>query len=126
MSKPYYQGPGAAAAEGKIYFIGGDICERYNPETNNWTTITPPPVYTVLDTVVACQNKIYMTGGPTRIYDPSTDTWVNASSLPQTLGGYQARVVNDKIYVISGEISGPLGRFDLSNATYVYDPTADS
>ncbi len=126
LPKPYYTVSDAAALDGKIYFIGEGICERYDPDANNWTAVTPPPVYYTWGAVAACQNKIYMTGGPTHVYDPTTGSWENSSSLPINLWGYKANVVNDKIYVISGEKPAPLGIFDLSDATYVYDPAADS
>jgi N-acetylneuraminic acid mutarotase len=127
LPKPYSYGIlGAAALDGKIYFIGENICARYDIETDKWTEITQPPVYYAWSAVAACQNKIYVIGDLTQVYDPATDTWENRTALPITIYGYQANVVNDKIYVISGGKPAGLSITDPSEATYVYDPTTDS
>jgi len=39
LPKPYYGSLGAATVNGKIYFLGNEICERYDPQTNTWTFI---------------------------------------------------------------------------------------
>lgn len=121
---------GAAAVDGKIYFIGWNAYEKYDPETDTWTTITPLPIYNGWGTVVACQNKIYVIGGnaedPTQVYDPATDTWENRTSIPTTRLVQQANVVDGKIYVIGGQIPSPLGVVNPSSANDVYDPETDS
>lgn len=128
--KLYSPALGAVTVNGKIYFIGDGINERYDPDTNAWTAVTPPPVYHPWSTVVACQNKIYIIGGsaesPTQVYDPLTDTWENKSSIPVTLWEYRATVVDDKIYVISGLKLAGLSIFNPSAATYVYDTATDT
>jgi N-acetylneuraminic acid mutarotase len=114
---------------GKIYFIGGDICERYDPETNSWTAVTPPPVYNAWGAVAACQNKIYVIGGaaeyPTQVYDTATGTWENRTSPPGTTFGHKANAVNNKIYVISGGQYAPYGCLATSAVNYVYDTVMD-
>lgn len=126
----YYGILGAVALDEKIYFFGEGICERYDPETDTWLAIKPPPIYNAWATVVTCQNKIYIIGGisdlPTQVYDPLTDSWENRTSIPTTLLGHKANVVNDKIYVISGGIPSYISIVKPSDATYVYDPTTDS
>jgi len=130
LPKPYYENVGAAVAYGKIYFLGGDICERYDPGINAWTAITPPPVYNAWGAVVACQNKIYVIGGvaehPTQVYDPTTGTWENRTSPPGTTFGHRANAVNNKIYVISGGQYAPYGTLATSAVNYVYDTAIDS
>jgi N-acetylneuraminic acid mutarotase len=130
LPKPYYENVGAAVVNGKIYFLGGDICERYDPETNSWTAVTPPPVYNAWGAVVACQNKIYVIGGaaeyPTQVYDPATGTWENRTSPPGTTLSHQATAVDDKIYLIGGAQLAPLGILATSAVNYVYDTTTDS
>ena len=126
LPKPYYGVLGAAALDGKIYFLGEEISEKYDPATNNWTEIAPPPIYYLWSAVVACQDKIYVIGQPTQAYDPSTDSWENRTSLPETIGGYEATVVGNKIYVISGGKPAPLGIVDTSETTFVYDTANDS
>jgi hypothetical protein len=117
---------GAAAVDGEIYFIGYDLCERYDPGTNTWASIAPLPIYTG-SAVVVCQNKIYVIGGdPTQVYDPATDTWENRTSIPRTIYRQQANVVDDKIYVIFGQQPSPLSIINPSDVNYVYDSATDS
>jgi N-acetylneuraminic acid mutarotase len=130
LPTPFYKTIGAAAVDGKIYFIGGNITEQYDPETNTWTSIAPLPIYNGWATVVACQNKIYVIGGnaedPTQVYDPATETWENRTSIPTTRTVSRANVVDGKIYVISGQIPSPLGVVNPSSSNDVYDPATDS
>lgn len=125
----FYSTLGAAAVDGKIYFIGSNINAQYDLETNTWTEIAPLTTYNDWGTVVACQNKIYVIGGvaeiPTQVYDPATDTWENKTSIPTTRYALQANVVDDKIYVIGGQIPSPLGVVNPSSANDVYDPATD-
>ncbi|MGD6932787.1 MAG: Kelch repeat-containing protein [Candidatus Bathyarchaeia archaeon] len=117
---------GAASLDGKIYCIGYNRSERYDPDTNSWSSIASLPVYTG-SAVVACKNKIYVIGGnPTQVYDPTTDTWENRTSIPKTIYRQQANVIGDKIYVIFGQQSSPLGIINPSDVNYVYDTTKDS
>ena len=126
---------GAAIVDGKIYFFagrafGGSVAAQYDPDRNNWTKITHPPMDNNWAKVVAYQNKIYVIGGsaktPTQVYDPSTDTWENKAPIPETIYGHQPNVVDNKIYVISGGSPAFIGLVKASNTTYVYDPATDS
>lgn len=126
----FYTTIGAAAVDGKIYFVGGNITVKYDPITNTWESIASLPIYNGWGTVVACQNKIYVIGGnseiPTQVYDPTTDTWANRTSIPTTRSLLQANVVNGKIYVISGQKPSFYGIADPSDVNDVYDPLTDS
>jgi N-acetylneuraminic acid mutarotase len=128
--EPYSAALGAVAVNGKIYFIGDGICERYDPDTNAWTAVTPPPIHNAWGAVAACQNKIYIIGGvaehPTQVYDPATGTWENRTSPPGTTFAHQATVVGDKIYVISGGQYAMYGILATSAANHVYDTATDS
>ena len=130
MPTPFYSTIGAAAVDGKIYFLGSHINGQYDLETNTWTAIAPLPTYNDWSTVVACQNKIYVIGGsaetPTQVYDPATDTWENKTPIPTTRSALQANVVDGKIYVIGGQIPSPLGVVNPSSANDVYDPATDT
>jgi N-acetylneuraminic acid mutarotase len=121
---------GAAVVDGKIYFFGDTLNWRYNPLTNNWTSIAPTPIYNSGAAVVAYQNKIYLIGGdagdPTQVYDPATDTWENRTSVPSQRSGLEANVVDDKIYLIGGDLPGIFFSVTPSNVTGVYDPATDS
>ena len=124
-----------AALDGELYCFGGinqhersgsyvwyGINEKYNTKTGNWTTITPP----LQGSTVVCQNKIYSVGTQTQVYDPSTNTWSNKTSLPQPLIAVKATVMDDKIYVICGVKYATLAGVVISDVTYVYDPKLDS
>jgi len=130
LSTPLYSTLGAAAVDGKIYYLASKINVQYDPETNTWTPLAPPPIPNYWGTVVACQNKIYVIGGeaekPTQVYDPATDTWENRTSIPTTRSGLQANFVDGKIYVIGGQIPSALGVINPSSANDVYDPATDS
>ena len=130
LPTPFYSNLGAAAVDGKIYFIGSNINGQYDHETNTWTEIAPLPIYNDWSSVVACQNKIYVIGGvaeiSTQVYDPATNTWENRTSIHTTRYLLQANVVDDKIYVIGGQIPSPLGIVNPSSANDVYDPATDS
>jgi N-acetylneuraminic acid mutarotase len=121
---------GAAVVAGKIYVIGWSTCEKYDPETNNWTATAPLPINNNWGAVVACQNKIYLIGGnaeyPTQVYDTETDTWENKSSIPTTRGALQANVVNGKIYLIGGQKLAGLYIVDASISNDVYDTETDT
>ena len=94
-------GVGVAVVDGKIYAIGGTsgtqnklgTNEVYDPETNTWSSKTPMPTPRVNFGIAVFQNKIYCIGGGTsvksdgyvtnvnEVYDPSTDTWENRTSI---------------------------------------------
>jgi N-acetylneuraminic acid mutarotase len=129
-------GAQANTVDGKIYVIGGrnaagftNVNEAYDPTTNTWTAKTAilVPVSHYASTVV--DGKIYVIGGLTRspngtqvssglnqIYDPKTDTWRIAASIPNTNVSFanaattKSTFTPKKIYVISG------------NLTQIYDP----
>jgi len=127
LPEPYYSNIwGAVAVNGKIYSVGDGVCECYDPDANNWTAVNPPPISSDRRAVVACQNKIYVIGDPTQVYDLATDTWENRTAMPLWIYGYQANVVNDKIYVISGGKPSFYSDTAASEVNYVYDPATDS
>jgi N-acetylneuraminic acid mutarotase len=119
---------GAAVVDGKIYVIGWSTCEKYDPETNNWTTIASVPVYSGGgSSVVAFENRIYIIGGnPTQVYDPVTDSWENRTGIPWRRSSMQANVVDGKIYVIGGRMTAGLYIVNTSSRNDVYDPETDT
>ena len=131
-------GLGVAEVNGKIYAIGGYIgsgpfsnaTEEYNPTTNTWTYKESIPTPRTYFAIAVYQNKIYCMGGlvalvgynsqiltdSVEVYDPTTDTWENKTSMPNARIGMSASVVNGMIYVIGGD----------SRITHVYNPIDDS
>ena len=117
------------ALTGKIYYIDANMTLCYDPKTNNWTQLTPPPIPKAGE-VAACQNKIYVISGssefPTQVYDPTTDTWENRTSFHGTSGKVQTNVVNGKIYIMGGNYMHGLGTYFSVSSNYVYDPLTDN
>jgi N-acetylneuraminic acid mutarotase len=134
-------GLAGAAANGEIYAMGGsnvdppnmlNTVERYDPGSNTWGKrgVKPLPVKTANLAAAAVNGKIYAIGGGVRginslstvqVFDLSTDTWSQPTTLPGARAGLAADVVNGKIYTIGGI---------FANQTFsdveVYDPPSNS
>jgi len=136
------------ACQNQIYAIGGvmsddsygnalmtNVNEAYDPSTNSWSTKTPMPTNRTAIQANAVDNKIYVIGGlignmpgPTltsanEIYDSLTDTWSIGAPIPTPVFSYVSTVLDDKIYVIGGEVSDGSC---FSSANQIYNPTTDS
>ena len=132
-----------AAANGKIYVIGGysngsylNVNEMYDPIADKWTTKTRMPTPRAYFAIAAIGNKIYAIAGSTgtgsstlanEVYDTKTDTWTTLSPLESdTVRDHlSANVVNGKVYVISGSASDFPRGAPSSVETNVYDPALD-
>ena len=139
-------GIAVATFQNKIYVIGGrindgattGINEVYDPATDTWETKTPMPTSREdLDANVV-NDKIYLISGlvpdpkyPTtsnifvltninEVYDPISDSWTTAASIPIASDDYASAVVDDKIYVISGS------SHDIQNLTQIYNPETNA
>lgn len=129
---------GIAAANGKIYAIGGsandpesgpallNITEEYDPATDSWATKASMPTARHSFGVAVFQNKIYCMGGSTNdqvlavneAYDPATDTWETKVPMPTARSASSANTVNGKIYLMGGNPE--------NTTNEAYDPTTDS
>jgi N-acetylneuraminic acid mutarotase len=113
----------AAAVNGKIYAIGGTVnqtgnilstVEVYDPSANSWSTAASMPTARFGLAAAVVNGKIYAIGGqglysgsPVNLstveaYDPSTNTWTTAPSMPTARYGLAAAAVNGNIYAIGG------------------------
>jgi N-acetylneuraminic acid mutarotase len=131
----------ANVVNGKIYLIGGskpvnlndpsfvpNVNEVYDPETDSWTTKTPPPTQVSAYASAVVDNKIYVIGGSpvgnlTQIYHPETDTWSYGAPIPNACWGAAAGATTGvlapkRIYVIGGHPTFTLNQ--------VYDPETDT
>ncbi len=125
-----------AAYENAIYAIAGrsaqgvtGLVERYDPDADSWTTLTPKP--TPVDEVSAALigGKVYIPGGKLasgqvtdilEYYDPHEDSWGEGAVMPQALSGYGLVAFEGKLYLFGG--------WDGKNyldRVYEYDPTQD-
>jgi hypothetical protein len=116
-------GPMVAAANGKIYAIGGECaggvtCASIEEfDGSAWSTkssVVPTPRkwsgVTVLD------NKIYLIGGNVGgtqaetarvdVYDPANDSWAPETDMPTERFSLGAATANNHIYAIGGSVDG--------------------
>lgn len=130
--------PAAAAVNGEIYLIGGEISggrantvDEYDPAANTWTVqagLMPVPASNICAAAIGTDIYIpggYDTGGAylstLQVYHTTSDTWstITTDPLPMGLAGPGCAALNGKLYVFGGNnLSG------YQSAAYVYDPTA--
>ncbi|MFD0751588.1 Kelch repeat-containing protein [Mucilaginibacter calamicampi] len=134
---------GMAAANGKLYLIGGGgnaamPVEIYDPTTATWTKGATAPSVMHHFQPVALGDKIYVleafvdnnypnqtTAANVLCYDTKADSWKKLSGLPveRRRAGAGAAVYNGKLYLAggiqNGHASGTTNMFD------VYDPATD-
>ena len=115
-------------------FNGGFVAtnEQYDPATDTWTTKASMPTPRDYFAIAAYGNKVYCIGGAVgfrvdertgfhsyntsgviEVYDTVTNTWETKTPFPDVGMGWQAHVVNGKIYILDG------------STPYVYDPETD-
>ena len=140
--------PFVAEVGGKLYVAGGlisssgpvtGVLEIYDPSTNTWAVgaSMPTPAYATGPDgqAVALDGKIYFLGGQpvtccgvetnaVQVYDPGTNTWTLAASLPKPLDYMAVGAINGKIYVAGGVSQGPGGI--AVSSLYIYDPTSNT
>ena len=133
---------GSTVISGKLYVFsgcrrsstGGQISagslHRYDPSTNQWTTLRSAPAVHFQPAVGVISGKLYVAGGNnsasvalTRldVYDPATNTWSTRMNMPTARVSAAAAVVGGKLHVIGGR----------NGETYLrtveaYDPVTDS
>jgi|GEM_PF-806865 len=130
--------PAAAAVNGAIYLIGGEISggrantvERYDPKTNTWVTrlgTMPIPASNIC--AAAIGTDIYIPGGydasstylsTLQVYHTVTDSWstITTDPLPTPVAGPGCASLNGLLYVFGGDNNG-----SFTNGAYVYNPAA--
>lgn len=123
---------------------------EYDPETDAWKALAPIPTARGGGVAAGLNGKIYVIGGagpmpdassptirprqPQRSlgtveeYDLRTNTWRTRSPMPTPCNHMGGEVVNGKIYVIGGRLSGAfiIGFPGNINLVQVYNPATDS
>ncbi|MCU0607248.1 MAG: T9SS type A sorting domain-containing protein [Candidatus Edwardsbacteria bacterium] len=108
----------AAAVDGKIYRVGGNVqattysgaVEEFDPATGQWTGKAPLPVPCSNLSAAVWRDRIYVVGGSSasgyvgnlQIYYPDGDSAAQGPALPATAYGVAVAVVADTLYMIGG------------------------
>ena len=119
IGSEFYQG---VAVNGKAYVIGGrpvftigSLVDVYNPATNFWSQGAPMPTPRAGHATVVVNGLIYVIGGrnggapfeglvlsTVEAYNPATNSWSTAPSMPTPRSDLAAAVVGGLIYAIGG------------------------
>lgn len=127
----------AAAANGRIYVIGGQIDSgntsftntvfEYNPTTSNWIQKASMPTARSAGAAAVIGNLIYVAGGrPPRgqdfaVYDCVLNQWTNLAVLPTGRNHLVSAAINGKIYVAGGRLGAGFTSA-MTNRLEVFDP----
>jgi hypothetical protein len=135
-----------ATFQNKIYIIGGringgvttGINEVYDPTKDIWETKTPMPtsredleanvvngnIYLISglapDPKYSAKSNTFVLTNITEVYNPISDSWSTATSIPTAVADYASAVVDDKIFIISGSNRA------IQNLTQIYTPETDT
>ncbi len=136
-----------AVYKNKIYVIGGSVGigyssnnEVYDPATDTWETKSSMPtarsdlsasivndkIFLISGKKYSSMNPYYADTAVTEVYDPATDTWTTAASIPTPVQGYGSATVDGKIYVISGLHQIKSTGSTIVNSNQVYDVQTDN
>lgn len=101
---------------------------RYNPATDQWTTLPPPPRYHNWGFGGVIGGKFYVTGTfrELDVYDPATNQWRTRAPMPRPRWLGARAAVGAKLYVIGGFQRNPDGSEQVVRTTSVYDPATDT
>ncbi|MGH3113100.1 MAG: Kelch repeat-containing protein, partial [Gaiellaceae bacterium] len=113
----------AADIGGEIYAAGGmvgetgrplDLLQRYDPATDDWTTLARMPEPTRAGAAAAVDGILYVAGGTTAegntdavyAYDPEADEWGERAPLPEPRFNHAALALDGKVWVLGGYLEG--------------------
>lgn len=129
-------GPAMAAADGRLYLIGGSAdafgengvadAEVYDPGTNSWASLPPMPTPRARLALGVINGIVYAVGGSNahvslstvEAYNPATGTWTTKAPMPTPRAGLAVAVVDGTLYAL-GAFPEPL------NTVEAYDPVTD-
>ena len=133
-------GYASAVLDGKIYIIGGGtaasfrqnastLVQIFDPKTNQWTNGTSIPIGVCyaeasLTTGLLAPKRVYVVGGllnyggpylgtaslANQVYDPETQTWSVAASIPNNRWYFSLVNVDDALYAVGGTNSSVQSR----------------
>jgi DNA-binding CsgD family transcriptional regulator/N-acetylneuraminic acid mutarotase len=130
-------GMGVTSLGGKAYIIGGINAEGttgrvdiYDIKSNQWSAGQPRPASLGNVAAGTLNGNIFVPGGcdanwiPQDVvhqYNPVSDSWSDAASLPIPLCAYALAIYHDKLFLIGG-----WNGETYTAASYVYDPGDDT
>jgi N-acetylneuraminic acid mutarotase len=87
---------------------------RYNPATNSWVELAPPPRNHALGVMRAINGELYLVGGfeggnrstvasaALDVYNPATNSWTPGPPMPTARSGATGQVLNGVLYMVGG------------------------
>jgi len=118
LSYPFNPPNATALANGKVLVVGPSIAgpgaEIYDPVSNAFSILAPPPITGGLAVLLTSGKVLLMEGGASATYDPTTNTWTSAGTPPYSGGTAPIVLQNGKVLVIGGQ------------KTEIYDPNTNS
>jgi hypothetical protein len=125
-------------SDGKLHVVGGSDHSTstnsrshvvYDFDTNTWSTAPDLPVYRKWSASGAlADGRLIVAGGhdgassksETYIFDPATNSWTQAASMPSALSDHSGAVIAGRFHTFGG--------YDTAarNYHYIYDPASDS
>ena len=125
----------------QLYLIGGcfdsscwpptSAVYHYDASSQSWSETTPYPIAAAWLSCGNIDEMIYCAGGADGIsqfsetyrFDPATESWDQLSDMPESLYG-SSYVAANGMLLVNGGIANNFS--EVTNATYIYDPIADS
>jgi N-acetylneuraminic acid mutarotase len=130
----------AAAVNGKVYLIGGQLTadqEGYvntvyelDPAVGSWVTKAPMPTMRSGGVAVVSGGKIYVAGGRVpqgadfAVFDPVANTWETLPNLPTQRNHITGVEINGRIHIVGGRLGNGLSPLKTS-VHEVYDPATN-
>lgn len=104
--------------------------QRYDADTDTWTTLAAYPNAAEAPTAVCLEGRIYVANGAFTsneffIYDIATDTWLSGATLPRFVEGGAMGALDGKIYLIGGDDDFQPAD-GISNEVDIYDVATDT
>jgi N-acetylneuraminic acid mutarotase len=105
---------------------------RYDPVTDTWSSLPPPPNMHRRGAAGFIGGKLYVTGGfgtgdPRQldVYDPATSQWSTRAPLGVQRAAMAGLAYNGKLYLIGGSRVNADGSVTVVRATNIYNPATN-
>jgi N-acetylneuraminic acid mutarotase len=105
---------------------------RYDPGTDQWTTLPAPANAHGEGAAGVIGGKFYVAGGEEGdgrrldVYDPGTNTWTAKAALPNGRRSAAGVALGAKLYVIGGFVRNSNGTETVVKTTSVYNPASNT